>query len=64
MAFTVSLCAFELKRDVHKFAISSHTALKLGIQTLRSYVKIICEYEFHILPNRKVGAAKDHGKTT
>ena len=37
-------------------------ALKLGIQTLRSYFKIICEYEFHILPNRKDGAAKDHGK--
>ena len=32
-------------------------ALKLGIQTLRSYFKIIYEYDFHILPNRKVGAA-------
>ena len=37
-------------------------ALKLGIQTLRSYFKIIYEYDFHILPNRKVGAAKDHGQ--
>ena len=53
-----------IKTDIHKFAISSHMALKLGIQTLRSYFKIIYVYDFHILPNRKVGAAKDHGKTT
>ena len=35
-------------------------ALKLGIETLRSYFKII--YEFHILPNRKIATAKYHGK--
>ena len=48
IAFTVSLCAFELKRNVDQFAISSYTTLKLGMQTLRSYLKIMYEYEFHI----------------
>ena len=48
--------------DVHKFAISSHTILKLGLQPLRSYFKIVYEYEFHILQNRTVGAEKDHGE--
>ena len=64
VAFTMSLCALELKTDVHKFAISRYKALKLGIQILRTYFQLICQYELHILPNTKVGAPKNHdGKT-
>ena len=32
------------------------------MDALRSYLKLICEYELHSLPNRKVSGAKDHGK--
>ena len=62
IAFTVILWAFEVTTDFHKFSISSHTALNFGFQTLRRHFKVTYEYEFHILRNRKVGAAKDHGK--
>ena len=51
-----------IKTNVNKFAIWSHTSFKLNKQALRSYLKLTCEYEFHILPNTKVSAAKDHGK--
>ena len=51
-----------IKTNVNKFAISNHTALKLDVQTLRNYFSLICEYELYILPNKKVGTAKDHGK--
>ena len=34
----------------------------LRVHGLRSYLKLTCEYELHILPNTKVSAAKDHGK--
>ena len=34
----------------------------LGVHALRSYLKLICEYEFHSLPNKKVSGAKDHDK--
>ena len=44
------------------FAISSYTALKLGMQALISHSKLICEYEPHILINRKFGAAEGHGE--
>ena len=37
-------------------------ALKLDMLCPRSYSKLLCEYEFDILPNKKVGTAKDHGK--
>ena len=37
-------------------------AFKLDEQALGSYSKLTCEYELHILPNRKVSTAKDHGK--
>ena len=40
---------------VNKFAISDHTALKLDVQALRSYLSVICEYEHYILPNIKRG---------
>ena len=53
VAFTMNFLRW-IKTDVHKFAISSHTALKLGIET--GYFKL------HISPNTKVGTAKDHGK--
>ena len=43
--------------------ISSHIAFKLDKQTMRSYSKLTCEYEFHILTNKKVSAAKDQGKS-
>ena len=36
--------------------------LILGVHALRSYLKIICEYELHNLQNKKVSGAKDHGK--
>ena len=52
-----------IKIIVNKFAISNHTALIFGVHALRSYLKLNCEYELHILPNiTKVSAAKDHGK--
>ena len=34
----------------------------LGVDALRSYLKLICEHELHILPNKKVSAAKYRGK--
>ena len=37
-------------------------ALILGVHALRSDMKLICEYELHSLPNKKVTGAKDHGK--
>ena len=61
VVFTMSFCTIESKQTLIKFAISTHTALKLGIQALRSYLKLTCEYELHTLSNAKVGAAKDHG---
>ena len=47
---------------VNEFAISNHTALILGVHALRSYLKLICEYELHSAPDKKVSGAKDHGK--
>ena len=51
-----------IKTNVNKFAIWTHTAFKSDKQALRSYLKLTCEYELHILPTTKVSAAKDHGK--
>ena len=50
-----------IKTTVNKFAISNHTALILGVHALRSFLKPICEYERHMLSNRKVSCAKDYG---
>ena len=50
-----------IETNVNKFAISKHKALKIDLHTLRSYLRLICEYELYILSN-KVSAAKDHGK--
>ena len=46
----------------NKFAISNHTALISGVHALKSYLKLICEYELYILPNKKLSPAKDHSK--
>ena len=51
-----------IKTIVNKFAISNHTALMLDVYALRSYLKLICEYELHSLPSKKAGGARDHGK--
>ena len=51
-----------IKTIVNKFATSNHTALILGVHALRSYLKLICEYELHSLPNTKFSGAKDHGR--
>ena len=51
-----------IKTIVNKFAIANHMALILGVHAFRSYLNLICEYELHSLPNKKVSGAKDHGK--
>ena len=56
-----SLCTW-IKTIVNKFAISNYTALIRGVHALRSYLKLVCKYELHSLPNKKITAAKDHGK--
>ena len=53
-----------IKTNVNKFAISNHTALILGVHALRSYLKLIYEYEFHSLPNKKLVAQTIMVKTT
>ena len=37
-------------------------ALKLGIQALRSCLRLPRKYDLHILSNTKVNVAKDHGE--
>ena len=51
-----------IKTLVNKFAISNHTVSILSVHALRSYLKLICEYEFHSIPNEKVSSVKVHGK--
>ena len=63
VVFTMNLCALGLKTIVNKFAISSHTALILGVHALRSYLKLICEYELQSLPNKKLVAQRVMVKT-
>ena len=50
-----------IKTIVNNFDISNHTTLILDVHDLRSYLRLICEYELHRFPNRKVIGAKDHG---
>ena len=52
VVFTMNLCALGLKTIVNKLAISNHTALISGVHALRSYLKLICEYELQSLPNK------------
>ena len=61
------LCSFDhkplftwIKANVNKFAILSHTVLKLGTQNLGSYLRLTCEHELDIVSNTKVSLAKDH----
>ena len=53
-----------IKTTVNKFAISNHTALIVGVHVLRSYLKLICEYELHSVPNKKLVAQRIMVKTT
>ena len=49
-----------IKSNVNKFAISSHAALKLGEQALRSDLKITCEFQLRS-HQIEVSAAEDYG---
>ena len=60
VVFTMGLCALGLKQLL--VSLLNHTVLILGMHALRSYLMLICEYELHSLPNKKVSGAKDHGK--
>ena len=51
-----------IETNVDKFVISNHMGLKLRIKTLRRYLKLACVHKLHVLPNTKVGVAKDHGE--
>ena len=51
-----------IKTIANTFTISNHTALISGVHALRSYLKLICEYKLHSLPNKNVSGAKGHGK--
>ena len=51
-----------IKTIVNTFVISNHMALILGMHAHRGYLKLICEYELHSLPNKKVSGTKDHDK--
>ena len=56
-----------IKTIVNKFAISNYTALILSVHVLRSYLKLISEYELHklhSLPNKKSMAQRIMVKTT
>ena len=53
-----------IKTIINKFAISNHAALILGVHAVRSYLKLICEYELHSLPNKKLVAQRIMVKTT
>ena len=53
-----------IRTVVNKSAISHHTALILGVHALRSYLKLICEYELDSLPNKKLAAQRIMVKTT
>ena len=53
-----------VKTIVNKFAISNPSALILRVHALRSHLKLICEYELHSLPNKKLVAQRIMVKTT
>ena len=46
------LCTW-IETNVNKFATSNQTALKTDLHTLRSYLRLICEYELYTLSNKK-----------
>ena len=39
-------------------------ALTFAVPALKSYLKVICEYELHSLPNKKLVVQRIMGKTT
>ena len=49
-------------KNVNSFIIWNCTSLKSITETYESNLKVTMEFEFHILPNKKIGIAKDHGK--
>ena len=57
VVFTMCLCALGLKQLLIGLQL-----LISGVHALRSYLKLICEYELYSLLNKKVSGAKDHGK--
>ena len=63
VVFTISLCALELKQTLISLPIEVIRLFKLDKQAPRSYLKLTCEYELHILPNTEVRTIKDHGKS-
>ena len=62
VVFAMSQLSTWIKTTVNKFAVLNHAPLILDVRALRRYLKLICEYELHSLPNKKVSRAKDHGK--
>ena len=59
-----SLCTW-IKTIVNKFAISNHMTLILRVHALRSYLKLICEYELHsFIPDKKLVVQRIMLKTT
>ena len=47
VVFTMIFLRTWIKTIVNKSAISNHTGLKLRVHALRSYLKLICEYELY-----------------
>ena len=45
-----------------KFTMWKSKSSRLSYSLVESYLRLICEYELHSLPNKKVSGAKDHGK--
>ena len=58
--FTMSLSALGLRQLLISLLFQIIQALILCVHALRSYLKLICEYELHSLPNKKVSGEKDH----
>ena len=44
-----------IETNNNKFAISNHTALRLDVQALRSYLRLICEYELKMADQGRSG---------
>ena len=62
VVFTMSPCTPKIKQTFVSLLVSNHAAFKLAIQALRIYMKLTCEYEFHILSNVKFSASKHHAE--
>ena len=60
VVFTTSLSALELKQTLISLLFKP-AALKLGKQTLKSYLNITCEFQLRSPPNEKVSVVKDCG---